>query len=134
MEETPSELETESREEESRRKTLVGLSFFFSQTFSPFSSCVSENRPLVGIFHRLEKTVCAITGPLTHQSPDSEVDSQGNLAAKHRSGLCDWSCTGNAVLVNKNDLEGLALVKLVEYVSGHCWLVKPAANLTCLSG
>ena len=103
MEETPSELETESREEELSRKTLVGHSFFFSQTFAPFSTCVSENRPLVGIFQRLEKGGCAITdlhmwsthAPIT--LTDSELHAQGNLATTQRS-TPQVYVTGPAVL------------------------------------
>ena len=117
MEETAPELETESREEELSRKTLVGHSFFFSQTFAPFSTCVSENRPLVGIFRRLEKGGCAITGPhmWTTHAPITLT-----LRCLHQEILQP----SIAVLVNKNDLVGLALVKLVEYVAGHCWMFK----------
>ena len=60
--ETPSELGSESREEESCQCCKTPRRPQFLLTFYPFYSCVSENRPSVDILHGLENAGCAITG------------------------------------------------------------------------
>ena len=57
-------------------------SHFFSTTFCPFCTCVSENRPLAGIFHLLEKREFGITGAHVERSrtnhPDPQVHEQAS--------------------------------------------------------
>ena len=124
------------------KKSRVGVakhpatvsSHFFSTTFYPFCSCVSENRPLAGIFHRLEKGECAITGAHVKRSrtnhPDPQVHEQASqkeillprIDQHHRFMRLVLEILLARVWRPETDLVGLALVKLVlEYVAGHCW-------------